>query len=80
MSLAGEVALVWPATTGELLKLTAAHWAMAASMAQLTAAQQTIVADVRSLQSQLMVSTGAGNTSSSVFSLPYPSRVPSDDF
>ena len=70
-SLAGEVALVQPATTGELLKLTAAHWAMAVSMAQLAAAQQMIAADVRSLQSQLMVSTEAGNTGS----VPAPGQI-----
>ena len=67
-SLAGEAALVWPATAGELLELAAAHQAMAVSMAQLAA-------DVRSLQSQLTVSTGAGNTSSGAFSLYHTVRV-----
>ena len=79
-SLAGEAALVRPATAGELLKLAAAQKAMAASIAQLAASQQAIVADVRSVQVQLSSLVGsapAANMCSPSSAGSLPSNGPS---
>ena len=80
MSLTGEAALVWPATAGELLELGAAQKMMAVFIAQLTASQQAIVADVRSIQVQLSSLVGnapAANMCSPSSAGSLPSNGPS---
>ena len=80
MSLTGEAALVWPATAGELLELGAAQKTMAVFIAQLTASQQAIVADVRSIQVQLSSLVGnapAANMCSPSSAGSLPSNGPS---